>query len=805
MRSRRGASDLIDLSAVVCSQMSCEPYLEVHLPLLTILTDFTVHKPVVEVCLTFLILLKTWMEAVDALKEESSWKILERQDRANQRRSKTPALATCSLTDLYNISPYDYGWNLDMRRTSTLPFRTFTRTYSAPISKSNRPPIGKSPIIRLENATFYRKYPSAAEQDTDTNPPIFPHLSFAVPSEPEKQQHWAIIGPSNAGKTTFLEILRGQHLCIPPTARSYPYLSSEEVDLTDSRHRNPARAIQYVGFDGERGGVGKAGTRGAYLSARYESRREDTDFSVMEYIKGNTDLNPTQQKEGTDINDESLDKIIKDLRLEELIHMPMGNLSNGQTRRARIARALLGKPMVLLLDEPFMGLDPPTISTLTPLLHNLAKTGSPRLMLALRPQDPLPDWITHLMHLGSRCQIDHQGGRKTRFKDASSMKGKGAQYRWIPDVNTVPQRGLPQNFNGWRKIKQRERSLSRDGLPMYDLQTHDKPGEALVEMRDICVNYGAKQVLGGWKRKVGGEDRAGLSWTVRRGERWGVFGPNGSGKTTLLSLICSDHPQAYSMPIRVFGKGRLPQLGQPGISIFDIQARIGQSSPEIHAFFPQNLSLRKTIENAWADTFLGTPRLTYETDLAVDACLRWFEAELNPAFTPSNYNVVAHKSARARKKDATAPSTDWADDVRFGDSPFSAQRVALLLRAIVKKPDLVVLDEAFSGMDAYVRDKCMLFLTWGETKSFAIATVRGGERERFVIDSGPELFSEKVFEGLSKDQALICVSHVKEEVPGVVRDWMSLPEASSGKAVLFGRLEGPLEGNGEAWGEIWPK
>ena len=91
MRSRRGASDLIDLSAVVCSQMSCEPYLEVHLPLLTILTDFTVHKPVVEVCLTFLILLKTWMEAVDALKEESSWKILERQDRANQRRSKTPA------------------------------------------------------------------------------------------------------------------------------------------------------------------------------------------------------------------------------------------------------------------------------------------------------------------------------------------------------------------------------------------------------------------------------------------------------------------------------------------------------------------------------------------------------------------------------------------------------------------------------------------------------------------------------------------------------------------------------------------
>ena len=211
------------------------------------------------------------------------------------------------------------------------------------------------PIIRIENGTFYRKWPSvaAAKQDAVSNPAIFPGLTFSLDSHPTELQHWAILGPSNAGKTTFFEVLRGQHLSLPPTARAYPYLSSAEVQANDARYRIPARAIQYVGFDGERGGVGKSGTRGAYLSARYESRREETDFSVMDYLKGNTDLNPSEEQEGKEVNDQSLGEVIRDLRLGQLVDMPVGNLSNGQTRRARIARALLGKPMVLLLDEPF--------------------------------------------------------------------------------------------------------------------------------------------------------------------------------------------------------------------------------------------------------------------------------------------------------------------------------------------------------------------------------------------------------------------------------------------------------------------
>ncbi|KAI4284816.1 MAG: hypothetical protein L6R38_001152 [Xanthoria sp. 2 TBL-2021] len=653
--------------------------------------------------------------------------------------------------------------------------------------------LASDPIVTIKNATFYRQHPTATEaDDARTNPPIFPNLTFELPSSSPRKQHWCVIGSSSTGKTTFFEILRGQHLCFPPTARSYPHLSSQDIARKDHRLRSSFRAFQYVGFAGKHGGGLRGGnTAGSYLSARYESRREATDFTVLDYLKGNIELNPSSEFPEIPNEDANLRKVIHDLNLEELVDMPVANLSNGQTRRAKIAKALLDKPEVLLLDEPFMGLDPPTMKAISPLLHRLAEAQEPRILLSLRPQDPLPKWITHVVRLGPELRVAHQGPKSRVLR----AMGIGPAAR--------------NDVKAGDSAASKPSSPSREGLPLRG-GSSGLEGQPIVEMRDIRVKYGDKVVLGNWQEVIDGEQRQGFNWTVRRGQRWVVCGLNGSGKTTLLSLICSDHPQSYSLPIRLFSLPRLPQRGTPGISIFDLQSRIGHSSPETHNFFPKHLSLRRCIESAWSDTFLSPPSLTYDRDVLVDTYLKWFEPELNPAYTPTSPSSRRIRSESVKHGGhvlylGSNVATDWADNIRFADLPFSAQRVALFLRALIKKPDLVVLDEAFSGMDAALRDKCLLFLTWGTTKVYSKPPQRGSQSTMRVVDTPREVLDLEGIrvEGLNSEQALIVVSHVKEEVPGLVRDWVYLPEAGTGEKARFGHLEGPLEGVQGGWEEIW--
>ena len=443
---------------------------------------------------------------------------------------------------------------------------------------------------------------------------------------------------------------------------------------------------------------------------------------------------------------------------------------------------------------------------------------------------------------------------------------------------------------------QPEQSLQPDASPVVTaansaarptsskLHSNSSLGQPLIELSGVIVKYGSKTVLG-HPSPQDAQSEAGLHLTIRENARLALLGPNGSGKTTLLSLLTSDHPHSYSLPIKFFGRSRLPEVGKLGLSLWDIQSRIGHSSPEIHAFFPKGLSVRRVLESAWAETFAGKPKLSFERDEIVNSVLRWWQAELRQSrksrSSGGSDNAADNDTAITQYPRSMSPlrelisesypefrlteqskcvedkSLEWAEDTRmhtFGMLRYGTQRLLLLLRAMIKSPEILVLDEAFSGLSPEVREKAMCFLEHGETmflqrgrsgtepgpsQLFRVPNMRlvleqalarhnvtlpvalgltakgkelqGMTREEFL--RAADLEAEKKgstgyrFTGLSEKQALVVVSHVREEVPGIVNEWLRLPGEEEvmeqGRGVETGRCDDGSIRTVEGWGKVW--
>ncbi|MEP6683661.1 MAG: ATP-binding cassette domain-containing protein [Parafilimonas sp.] len=172
-----------------------------------------------------------------------------------------------------------------------------------------------------------------------------------------------------------------------------------------------------------------------------------------------------------------------------------------------------------------------------------------------------------------------------------------------------------------------------------------------VRLENVSVAYGDKKII------------TNINWQINRGEKWLLKGVNGAGKSTLISLITGDHPQAYANKIILFDKQR-----GSGESIWDIKRRIGFVSPELHWYFDKTNSVYNTIASGFFDTIGVYKKLSEEQHASVQQWLSFLNLESKSQQSLFNLST-------------------------------SQQRLALLARALVKDPSLLILDEPCQGLD----------------------------------------------------------------------------------------------------------
>jgi molybdate transport system ATP-binding protein len=463
------------------------------------------------------------------------------------------------------------------------------------------------------------------------NDPLLRELTWTI----REGETWAVVGSIASGKTTLLEAILGKHR-ISEGELAWPFV--ETLKKQGRAVEWPSDAMRMVAFK-ENSRVFSYANR--YYQQRFDFADAEEPLSLDEFLRA-----------GSEATEAELNAVTERLGIAKLRSLSFMKLSNGQTRRARIARALLGHPQILLLDDPFVGLDAGGRAEIERFLGELIQQGQ-RLVIAVT-EDAIPSWVTGVVKLeaGNAKILTHR--------------------EWEA-----------------RKAAQQRKAVQR---------TLNPSGEPIVEFHRVTVKYGEKIVLNA------------VDWILRAGERWALVGPNGSGKSTLLSLICGDHPQAYSNDIRLFGVRR-----GSGESIWDVKRPIGLVSPEFHLYFHGSLKAFDVAATGVYDV------ITYRKA------------------TPEQANTVRELFA----------SFDLLPliDRRFAQLSSGEQRLVLLVRALVKRPNLLVLDEPFQGLDSETIERIR---NWLDTE-------------------------------LRSDQAMIFVSHRPEEIPATVDHWLELRD---GRIVL---------------------
>lgn len=368
-----------------------------------------------------------------------------------------------------------------------------------------------------------------------------PQCRLAAPVDFElcQDEHVAIVGRNASGKTMLVDMLVGRYPLMEGSIK-YDFSPSQKPLVSDN--------IKYVTFCDSYGGDND---RTYFLQQRWNQMEIDEETPTVGRL-----LEKAFLQTGDDTEERrALQAHLYDLfHLDDLLDKYIILLSSGELRKFQMTKLLMAMPRVVVLDNPFIGLDADSRQQLKDLLKTISEENALQVVLVLSKSDDIPEFITHVVEV----------------RDLRVMP-KVPRNQYLTQRKPFPTRVLSEV---------REEAIRQ--LPYSNEEYHS---EEVVNMHKVSIRYGQRTIL------------KELDWRVRNGERWALSGQNGAGKSTLLSLVCADNPQSYACDITLFGK-----LRGSGESIWDIKKHIGYVSPELHRAYRRDMPAIRIVASGLKDS-----------------------------------------------------------------------------------------------------------------------------------------------------------------------------------------------------------
>jgi len=250
-----------------------------------------------------------------------------------------------------------------------------------------------------------------------------------------RHEHWAIIGANGSGKSLLADALRGR---LPLVQGELRYHFQPPLGLS------PEEAISHISFEDR-----KADVHDAVVQSRWNSLEEETALLVRDFLSYERvmEINPFEVTRRHDRArprfDRRMRRAVALLQVAPLLDRRLISLSNGERQRMQLARALSHPMRLLILDEPFAGLDAATRTRFHALLERLMDTPLRVLLIVTRVED-LPRHITHLLCV-ARCRVVAAGPRaailsrpKVKHLFSALATGRRPPPTW-PHVSCPPE------------------------------------------------------------------------------------------------------------------------------------------------------------------------------------------------------------------------------------------------------------------------------------------------------------------------------------------------------------------------------